>query len=64
MLREIAAQVRQRNKVYSEWGFAKKNLRGLGISACLRVRAEPGRPWHLKVLANELSIGSLPDRPE
>jgi SpoVK/Ycf46/Vps4 family AAA+-type ATPase len=56
MLREIAAQVRQRNKVYSEWGFAKKNLRGLGISALFTGESGTGKTMASEVLANELQL--------
>ena len=32
-LRHLAAQVRQRMKVYETWGFSAKGRRGLGVSA-------------------------------
>src|SRR5204863_497363 len=33
ILREVAAHVRGRQRVYDDWGFARKSLRGLGVSA-------------------------------
>src|ERR671936_1952458 len=33
VLRDIAIHVRQRARVYGQWGFASKGSRGLGISA-------------------------------
>jgi hypothetical protein len=41
ILQTVATQVRQRAKVYEQWGFANKGQRGLGISALLRAAAVP-----------------------
>lgn len=55
-LRDIAAQVRQRNKVYSEWGFGDKSSRGLGISALFSGESGTGKTMASEVLANELKL--------
>jgi ATPase family protein associated with various cellular activities (AAA)/winged helix domain-containing protein len=56
MLREIAAQVRQRAKVYQTWGFAQKCARGLGISALFAGASGTGKTMAAEVLANELRL--------
>jgi ATP-dependent 26S proteasome regulatory subunit len=56
MLREIAIQVRQRKKVYDDWGFAASNSRGLGISALFTGESGTGKTMAAEVLANELSL--------
>lgn len=56
MLREIAAHVRQRAKVYETWGFAQKCARGLGISALFSGASGTGKTMAAEVLANELRL--------
>ncbi len=56
LLREIAIHVRQRFKVYGEWGFAAKNSRGLGISALFTGESGTGKTMASEVLANELRL--------
>jgi hypothetical protein len=56
MLREIATHVRQRAKVYQEWGFARKCARGLGISALFAGGSGTGKTMAAEVLANELRL--------
>ena len=56
MLREIAAHVRQRTKVYEAWGFAAKGSRGLGISALFAGDSGTGKTMAAEVLANELRL--------
>jgi hypothetical protein len=56
MLREIAAHVRQRAKVYQTWGFAQKCARGLGISALFAGASGTGKTLAAEVLANELRL--------
>jgi hypothetical protein len=56
MLREIAAHVRQRAKVYETWGFAQKCARGLGISALFTGASGTGKTMAAEVLANELRL--------
>jgi shikimate kinase len=55
-LREIAAQVRQRARVYETWGFAAKGARGLGISALFTGASGTGKTMAAEVLANELRL--------
>jgi ATP-dependent 26S proteasome regulatory subunit len=55
-LHEIAAHVRQRAKVYEEWGFAAKSARGLGISALFAGPSGTGKTMAAEVLANELQL--------
>lgn len=55
-LRQIAVQVRQRHKVYEEWGFAAKSVRGLGISALFSGPSGTGKTMAAEVLANELCL--------
>ena len=56
MLREIAAHVRQRAKVYETWGFAQKCARGLGISALFAGASGTGKTLAAEVLADELQL--------
>ena len=44
-LREIAAHVRGRARVYDEWGFAGEGGAGSGSARCSRDRAVPARRW-------------------
>jgi len=52
-LREIAAHVRHRLKVYEDWGFACKGTRGLGISALFAGESGTGKSMAAEVLAAE-----------
>lgn len=56
ILKEIAAQVKQRAKVYQTWGFASKGSRGLGISALFSGVSGTGKTMAAEVLANELRL--------
>jgi hypothetical protein len=55
-LRDIAAHVRQRAKVYETWGFAAKGTRGLGISALFAGASGTGKTMAAEVLAGELRL--------
>ena len=55
-LREIAAQVRHRARVYEEWGFAAGGERGLGVSALFAGASGTGKTLAAEVLANELRL--------
>lgn len=55
-LRTVIAQVRQRAKVYEEWGFAKTGERGLGISALFCGASGTGKTLAAEVLSNELQL--------
>jgi hypothetical protein len=55
-LRTMAAHVRQRARVYEEWGFAARSDRGLGISALFSGGSGTGKTMSAEVLANELRL--------
>jgi ATPase family associated with various cellular activities (AAA) len=55
-LRTVIAQVRQRAKVYEEWGFAKIGERGLGISTLFSGASGTGKTLAAEVLSNELQL--------
>jgi hypothetical protein len=56
LLRQIADQVRQRMKVYEEWGFHRKMNRGLGINALFAAESGAGKTMAAEVIANELKL--------
>jgi SpoVK/Ycf46/Vps4 family AAA+-type ATPase len=56
LLRELAAQVRQRHVVYQRWGFGEAVRRGLGISALFAGPSGTGKTMAAEVLANELQL--------
>ncbi len=56
VLRDIAAHVRQRAKVYESWGFAGKGGRGLGISALFAGASGTGKTMAAEVIAGELRL--------
>ncbi|NPD27112.1 ATP-binding protein [Corallococcus exiguus] len=56
LLREIAASVRQRARVYETWGFASQSTRGLGISALFSGASGTGKTMAAEVLARELGL--------
>lgn len=56
ILKEIAIQVKNRRKVYDEWGFAGSGSRGLGISALFTGESGTGKTMAAEVLANELKL--------
>ena len=56
ILRDIAIHVRQRAKVYQEWGFANWGTRGLGISALFSGASGTGKTMSAEVLAKELRL--------
>ena len=56
MLHQIASHVRQRLRVYEDWGFASKSARGLGISALFAGESGTGKTMAAEVLANELHL--------
>ncbi len=55
-LHTIAAHVRQRGRVYEEWGFAARSDRGLGIGALFAGASGTGKTMAAEVLANELRL--------
>jgi hypothetical protein len=56
LLRELAMQVKQRAKVYGDWGFGAVSSRGLGISALFTGESGTGKTMASEVLANELRL--------
>lgn len=52
----IAAQVRDRAKVYGEWGFGQRMNRGLGISALFAGESGTGKTMAAEVLASGLRL--------
>jgi ATPase family protein associated with various cellular activities (AAA)/winged helix domain-containing protein len=56
LLRQIAAQVRERYRVYEEWGYARKMTRGLGINALFVGESGTGKTMAAEVIANELQL--------
>ncbi|WP_427159629.1 ATP-binding protein [Aliinostoc sp. HNIBRCY26] len=56
VLRDISAHVRQRAKVYEQWGFGNKGGRGLGISSLFAGASGTGKTMAAEVIANELRL--------
>src|SRR4029450_10910811 len=56
LLRQLAAQVRHRMKVYETWGFAARGRRGLGVSALFTGASGTGKTMAAEVLARELRL--------
>jgi hypothetical protein len=56
LLRQLAAQVRFRMKVYETWGFADKGRRGLGVSALFTGASGTGKTMAAEALARELRL--------
>jgi len=56
MLRQLAAQSRNRMTVYERWGFAARGRRGLGISALFAGPSGTGKTLAAEVLAKALSL--------
>ena len=55
-LRRISGHVRQRLRVYHDWGFAAKSARGLGISALFSGESGTGKTMAAEVLAQEFGL--------
>lgn len=55
-LHQLADQVRFRGMVYDGWGFRRKMVRGLGISALFAGPSGSGKTMAAEVLANELGL--------
>ena len=56
LLHDIAIQVKQRDKVYEEWGFEKISGRGLAITALFVGESGTGKTLGAEVLATELNL--------
>jgi SpoVK/Ycf46/Vps4 family AAA+-type ATPase len=55
-LREIAAQVAHRTRVYDDWGFGERLSRGRGISALFSGPSGTGKTMAAEVLARHLDL--------
>ncbi|MEM8637265.1 MAG: ATP-binding protein [Cyanobacteria bacterium P01_G01_bin.54] len=56
VLQAIAAQVRQRMRVYQDWGFGQNKQRGLGISALFAGASGTGKTLAAEAIAAELKL--------
>ncbi|MCL4849210.1 MAG: ATP-binding protein [Acidobacteria bacterium] len=56
LLRQLAAQVAERARVYNDWGFARRMNRGLGISALFVGESGTGKTMAAEVIANDLKL--------
>jgi hypothetical protein len=56
LLRHLADQVRQRRRVYDEWGFRARMNRGFGISALFAGDSGSGKTMAAEVIANDLRL--------
>jgi AAA+ superfamily predicted ATPase len=55
-LRELVAQVTERNTVYNTWGFGARMNRGFGISALFAGDSGTGKTMAAEVIANALTL--------
>ncbi|NER93795.1 MAG: ATP-binding protein [Symploca sp. SIO1B1] len=56
ILADIETHLRQRSRVYQEWGFADKGNRGLGISALFYGESGTGKTMAAEVLARNCQL--------
>ena len=56
MLRDIARQLRQRERVYREWGFGAKHQLGQGLVALFAGESGTGKTLAAEVIASELDL--------
>lgn len=56
LIGSIIANVRQRYKVYEEWGFGRAGDRGLGITALFSGDSGTGKTMAAEVIASELKL--------
>jgi len=56
LIHQIAAQVGQRSRVYTDWGFADRGERGLGISVLFAGESGTGKTMAAEALANHLGL--------
>lgn len=56
VLQTILEQVRNRSKVYQQWGFAQSNTYGLGISALFSGGSGTGKTLAARVIASALDL--------
>lgn len=56
LLHQIADQVRERHKVYDQWGFGLRMNRGFGISVLFAGESGTGKTMAAEVIANDLQL--------
>ena len=56
LLKQLCGQVRNRWRVYNEWGMEEQMNRGLGISALFSGKSGTGKTMAAEVLAGELDL--------
>ena len=56
LLRQVAAQVAQRSRVYDEWGFGARMNRGMGIAALFAGESGTGKTMAAEVIATALRL--------
>jgi hypothetical protein len=56
LLRNLVVQLRQRAKVYEEWGFAARSARGLGITALFAGPSGTGKTMAGEIIAGEREL--------
>jgi hypothetical protein len=56
LLHQIGDQVRQRSRVYEDWGFRDKMNRGMGVNAMFAGESGTGKTMAAEVIANDLHL--------
>lgn len=56
LLNLVSIHVKQKDKVYREWGFEKKNSHGLGITVLFSGESGTGKTMAAEALANDLEM--------
>lgn len=56
LLEQIASQVRERTRVYDEWGFRERMNRGLGISTLFAGQSGTGKTMAAEAIARKLDL--------
>ncbi|MEM1177733.1 MAG: ATP-binding protein [Acidobacteriota bacterium] len=56
VLRELVSHIKRRTRVWDDWGFADKGIRGLGTAALFAGPSGTGKTLAAEVLANELEL--------
>jgi len=56
LLRQLTAQVRQRDRVYEDWGFRRRMQRSLGVSALFAGESGTGKTMAAEVVAATLRL--------
>jgi hypothetical protein len=56
ILRDIARHLRNRERVYRDWGFADKHTRGMGLTALFSGESGTGKTLAAEAIANEVDL--------